>query len=98
MHAGILTELVQLGGYLHVLGHAVTGPRDLLALSAIVLVGVAVALLAGRAGAAVTAGPLTALAVALREKAWSAAFQRQLDPGAAGRPRPRAPSVARAAA
>jgi hypothetical protein len=73
-------------------------PRDLLALTAIALVGVAVAVLAYDASATITASPLTGRAVALREKAWAAAFQRQLDPGAAGRPRPRAPSAAPAAA
>jgi len=37
-------------------------------------------------------------ASALREKSWRAAFLRQRDPDAAGRPRPRAPSAAPAAA
>ena len=45
-----------------------------------------------------TARPLTGQGVALREKSWSAAFQRQRDPDAAGRPRPRAPSAVPAAA
>jgi hypothetical protein len=35
---------------------------------------------------------------ALRERSWRAAFQRQRDPDAAGRARPRAPSAAPAAA
>jgi hypothetical protein len=95
---GWTTEFAQLGGYLLGLGHAVTSPRDLLALTAIALVGLAVAVLADRASTPVTSGPLTGSAVALREKAWSAAFQRQLDPDAAGRARPRAPSAALAAA
>jgi len=38
------------------------------------------------------------MAAALREKSWSAAFQRQRDPDAAGRARPRAPSAVPAAA
>lgn len=42
--------------------------------------------------------PMLRRASALREKSWRAAFQRQRDPGAAGRPRPRAPSAAPAAA
>ncbi len=42
--------------------------------------------------------PLTGRAAALREKSWRAAFQRLRDPDAAGRPRPRAPSAAPAAA
>lgn len=45
-----------------------------------------------------TAIPLTGRASALREKSWRAAFLRQRDPNAAGRPRPRAPSAAPAAA
>jgi hypothetical protein len=98
MYSWANTELSQLGGYLYGLAHAVTTPRDLLALTALALVGMALALLArGRAGALVTAGPLPGRAMALREKAWRAAFQRQLDPDAAGRPRPRAPGTAPAA-
>jgi hypothetical protein len=96
MYQRIWAELVQFGGYL--LGLGAASPRDLLALTAIALVGVAVALLAYGAGAAPVAGPLMARVAALRDKAWSAAYQRQLDPGAAGRPRPRAPSAAPAAA
>ena len=49
----------------------------------------------GRRSAAI---PLTSLVSALREKSWRAAFLRQRDPDAAGRPRPRAPSAAPAAA
>lgn len=49
----------------------------------------------GRTSAAV---PLLGRASALREKSWGAAFMRQRDPDAAGRPRPRAPSAAPAAA
>lgn len=55
----------------------------------------ACASLIGRAAAAI---PLTGLASALRQKSWCAAFLRQRDPDAAGRPRPRAPSAALAAA
>jgi hypothetical protein len=95
MYQRILAELVQLGGYLLGLGHGAASPRDLLALTAIALVGVAIALLAY--GAVPVAGPLTARVASLRDKAWSAAYRRQLDPGAAGRPRPRAPSAAPAA-
>jgi Family of unknown function (DUF6412) len=87
-------ELAQLVAYACGLGLALASPRDLLALTALALVGMAVALLAHRAGVAVLAGPLSGRAVALREKAWSAAFQRQRDPDAAGRPRPRAPGLA----
>jgi uncharacterized protein DUF6412 len=42
--------------------------------------------------------PLIRRACALREKSWRAAFQRQRDPDAAGRSRPRAPAAAPAAA
>jgi hypothetical protein len=42
--------------------------------------------------------PMIRRARRMREKSWRAAFLRQRDPDAAGRPRPRAPSAARAAA
>jgi hypothetical protein len=42
--------------------------------------------------------PLAGRATALRDKSWRVAFLRQCDPDAAGRPRPRAPSAAPAAA
>jgi hypothetical protein len=93
MPLGII-ELAQLGGHLY----AQASPRDLLALTAIALVTLAVALLADRVGVTITAGPLRGRGVALRDKARAARFQRQLDPDAAGRPRPRAPSAAPAAA
>jgi hypothetical protein len=41
---------------------------------------------------------LTRRATALRDKSWRVAFLRQRDPDAAGRPRPRAPGTAPAAA
>jgi hypothetical protein len=44
------------------------------------------------------AAPLLRHTAALREKSWRAAFLPQRDPDAAGRPRPRAPSAAPAAA
>jgi hypothetical protein len=50
------------------------------------------------AARAVATVPLLRRASALREKSWRAAFLRQRDPDAAGRPRPRAPSAAPAAA
>jgi hypothetical protein len=86
-----LAGLLSLGG----LAAAVASPRDLLALTAMVLVGLALTLLAYRAG-----GPCTVVpgrAVSLRQRARGAAFQRLRDPDAAGRPRPRAPSAAPAA-
>jgi|SRR5215472_15189348 len=47
---------------------------------------------------AVTTGPLQRRAIALRRQSWGAAYQRQRNPDAAGRARPRAPSAAPAAA
>jgi Family of unknown function (DUF6412) len=69
-------------------------------LAGAVLAGVLAACLAGGAGLARLAAaiPLIGQAAALREKSWRAAFARQRDPDAAGRPRPRAPSAAPAAA
>jgi hypothetical protein len=90
----------------HVSGLVLTdpaGPTGLTVLSAAVLAAVltslvAVAIAAGtRVARAVTAAPLRGRASGLQEKSWSAAFLRQCDPDAAGRPRPRAPSAAPAA-
>jgi hypothetical protein len=69
-------------------------------LAGAVLAGVLAAGQAGRAGLArlAAAVPLIGRAAALREKSWRAAYTRQRDPDAAGRPRPRAPSAAPAAA
>ena len=94
---GVLTQLV---GYGQVPSHAGPSASGLIALAAIALTGMIVGFLAhgARIAAAVTARPLTGRAAALREKSWSAAFQRQRDPDAAGRPRPRAPSAVPAAA
>ena len=98
---GWLTVLLgQLAGYWPVSGHAAATPSGLIAVAAIALTGVIISFLAqsARIAAAVTARPLTGRAAALREKSWSAAFQRQLDPDARGRARPRAPSAVPAAA
>jgi hypothetical protein len=76
------------------------GPSGLAAIAAIALAAAIVALLARgyRPGPALSAGPLLRRAIALRRKSWSAVFQRQRNPDAAGRPRPRAPGAAPAAA
>jgi hypothetical protein len=80
-----------------------TGSSGLTVLSAAVLAavltGLVVAAVAGSARIArtVTAAPLRRRAAILQGKSWSAAFLRQRDPDAAGRPRPRAPSAAPAA-
>jgi hypothetical protein len=85
--------------------HAVLAPPSLAAvavtvLAAAVLAGALAACLASGAslGRSSTAVPLIRRAAALRAKSWRAAFLPQRDPDAAGRPRPRAPSVAPAAA
>jgi hypothetical protein len=86
--------------------HAVLAPPPSLAavavtvLAAAVLAGALAACLASGAslGRSSTAVPLIRRAAALRAKSWRAAFLPQRDPDAAGRPRPRAPSVAPAAA
>jgi len=90
----------QLAGYLQLASHALTTPSGLLALAAIALTGMLVALIARNASvtAALTALPLASRAAAVRVKSWLARFQRQLDPDAAGRARPRAPSAVPAAA
>jgi hypothetical protein len=87
-------------GYLQAASHALINPSGsaLLAVAAVALTGMLVAFLAHGAKIAVTAHPLTGRVAALQEKSWSAVFQRQLNPDAAGRVRPRAPSAAPAAA
>ena len=51
-----------------------------------------------RVDRALAAIPVVRRATALRDKSWRVAFLRLRDPGARGRPRPRAPSAAPAAA
>jgi hypothetical protein len=82
-------------------GHLLVSPSGLAVtvLAGAVLVAALGCLVAGAGLARVTAAvPLLSRARALREKSWGAAFLRQRDPDAAGRPRPRAPSAAPAAA
>jgi len=92
--AGLLRDLTQLA----------VSPTALTALAAAVLAGAmfaaVLALLTSVAGLSRTAAalPMIRRASALQEKSWRAAFLRQRDPDAAGRPRPRAPSAAPAAA
>ncbi len=87
-----------------VVGHLLLGsgylPVVTTAVLAAVLMGLAAGVLAdsARMVRALTAVPLTGRAAGLREKSRSAAFLRQRDPNAAGRPRPRAPSAVPAAA
>jgi Family of unknown function (DUF6412) len=100
MIAWFAAVLAQLAGYWPVPGHVVATPSGLITVAAIALTGVIISILAqgARIAAAVTGRPLIGRAVALREKSWSAAFQRQLNPDAPGRARPRAPSAVPAAA
>jgi hypothetical protein len=79
--------------------HSLSTPSGLMAIAAVGLASAAHALLAqaGWPGEVTSAGPVRR-AVAMRRKSWGAVFQRQLNPDAAGRARPRAPSAAPAAA
>jgi Family of unknown function (DUF6412) len=90
----------QLAACWQLAGHPQTASASVLAIAAVALAGALLAVLAHARlpGSAVTAGPLLRRAIALRRKSWGAAFQRQRDPDAAGRARPRAPSAAPAAA
>jgi hypothetical protein len=99
MAAWLVGVLTHLTAFWLPAGHAATAPSGLMALAAVALTGMLVAFLAhsARIAATVTARPLVRAAT-LREKSWSAAFQRQLNPDAAGRTRPRAPSAGPAAA
>jgi uncharacterized protein DUF6412 len=106
MQAAVGSAVALLADLLRLPGHLLLAPASPAALGATVL---AVAVLAAAAVAVCLASgaglgrlsaafPLVSRAAALREKSWSAAFMRLHDPDAAGRPRPRAPSVAPAAA
>ncbi len=100
MLTALAAASAQLAGLLHLPGLVMATPSGLLALAAIALTGMLIALIARNAGiaAALTTLPLISRVAGLREKAWLARFQRQLDPDAAGRARPRAPSAVPAAA
>ena len=96
----LITFLGHVAGFI-LLGPA--GPVGLTILSAAVLAAVLTGLVAvtiagsARIARSITAAPLRGRASGLQKKSWSAAFLRQRDPDAAGRPRPRAPSAAPAA-
>lgn len=95
----LLANLWQAAGHMLLAPAGLSGPA-VTALAVVIVVGalatgLAFAARIGRISAAI---PLTGRASALREKSWRAAFLRQRDPDAAGRPRPRAPSSAPAAA
>jgi hypothetical protein len=101
MVAWLVGAVTHLAGYWLPAGHVAANPSasGLIAVAAVALTGMIAAFLAhgARIAAAVTARPLVR-AGTLRVKSWSAAFQRQLNPDAAGRSRPRAPSAGPAAA
>jgi hypothetical protein len=97
--------LAVLSGLWWVTGHALPAASGPPALAGAVLAGAVLAAVLGAlaAGGArlarmAAAVPLISRAAALREKSWRAGYARQRDPDAAGRPRPRAPSAAPAAA
>jgi uncharacterized protein DUF6412 len=80
-------------------GTALTG-GGLLAAVGLTLAALVLALMAqsGRLASALATGPQQQRTAALRRKSWGAVYQRQLNPDAAGRARPRAPGAATAAA
>ena len=98
------TVLAMLADLWRSTGHLLLSPSGLPTLAVTVLAAaVLVAALSclaqgGRLARIAAAVPQLSRAAALREKSWRAAFLRQRDPDAAGRPRPRAPSAAPAAA
>ena len=102
---GLLSVLVPLADLARDTSHLLLAPANLSAVAVTLLAG---AVLAGALAACLASGagigrmsnavPLIGQAAALREKSWRAAFLPQRDPDAAGRPRPRAPSAAPAAA
>jgi hypothetical protein len=87
------------GHLLAVLMWADTPQRVAVLTVAVLAVAVVGSLAAGASLAGAAAGlPVLRHLTALREKSWRVAFQRQRDPDARGRTRPRAPSAAQAAA
>jgi hypothetical protein len=93
-----LLSLGELAGQL-LLGDPLT-PQRLAALAVAVLAAVAAGCVAAavRVDRALGAVPVVRRVTALRDKSWRTAFLRLRDPGARGRPRPRAPAQAPAAA
>jgi Family of unknown function (DUF6412) len=102
MVAWLAGTLSQVAAFWLPTSHPAAAPSasGLMTVAAIALTAMIVAFLArgGQIAAVITARPLTGRAAALRRKSWSAAFQRQRNPDAAGRARPRAPSAPPAAA
>jgi Family of unknown function (DUF6412) len=100
MRITLAIATAQLATWWQLAGHPPVTPASALAIAAVVLVAtlLAVGARARLTGSTIPAGPLVRRAIALRRKSWGAIFQRQRDPDAAGRARPRAPSAAPAAA
>ena len=103
--AGLLRAMMHLATALPGwFGSSSWGSSGLTALTATALAGAmlaaVLALLASvsRLSRTAAAIPMIRRASRMREKSWRTAFLRQRDPDAAGRPRPRAPSAAPAAA
>jgi hypothetical protein len=96
----MLAMVTAVAAGLQLLAHSPSGSAGMLAAVTVVLAGLALAMLAHGAGigGAVASRPLIGRTRALREKSYGAAFQRQLNPDAEGRARPRAPGAAPAAA
>ena len=102
---GLLSALAPLADLWHGMEHVLFAPSNLSAVAVTLLAGAVLAgalavclASAARLGRRSAAVPLIRRAAALREKSWRAGFLPQRDPDAAGRPRPRAPSAALAAA
>ena len=95
-----LAWLWQVAGHLlAVLMWADTPQRVAVLTVAVLAVAVVGSLAVGASLAGAAAGlPVLRHLTALREKSWRVAFQRQRNPNARGRTRPRAPSAAHAAA
>jgi hypothetical protein len=93
-----LVSLGELAGLL-LLGDPVTAQRlAVLAVAVLAVVAAGCVAAAARVDRAPAAVPVVRRVTALRDKSWRVAFLRLRDPGARGRPRPRAPSAAPAAA
>jgi hypothetical protein len=96
----LAVAVAQLAAWWQLAGHPPAIPAGALAIAAVALVATLLAVVAHRrlTRGVIPTGPLLRRAAALRRKSWGAAFQRQRNPDAAGRARPRAPSAAPAAA
>jgi hypothetical protein len=100
IHITLAIAAAQVAACWQLAGHPPTAPAGMLAMATVALAAAVLAVLAHpwMPASAIGAGPLLRRAAALRRKSWGAAFQRQCDPDAAGRARPRAPSAVPAAA